>query len=109
LCGDDEAGDLCIKPPFNLSVRCDPDGNVPQIQFGDWESDEKWHDFDQDQGRVSLKAGPWYPFLELRAGVRLSGHRVQRPKATKSAQMACASDVAAGDAGGADRGALAEE
>ena len=84
--------------------------NVPQIQFND---DDVWHDFAPD--RVALKAGPWFPFLQLEvsAAIRLSDHSVHRPRAVKSAgkihqaPAAAASAAAAAAADGA--GAASDE
>jgi hypothetical protein len=45
--------------------------------------DGVWHDLSPD--RVSLNAGPWFPFLALYGDIRLIDHRVDRPKPTKSA------------------------
>ena len=66
--------------PYDLALRISKDGNVPQIQFND---DAVWHDFAPD--RAAVKAGPWFPFLELYGDDRLSDHCVHRPKPTKSA------------------------
>ena len=54
-----------------------------------------WHDF-APEGRAALKAGPWFPYLVLFGDGLLSDHRVDRPRATKSAGMKCkpASDPA---------------
>ena len=43
-----------LDAPFDLAVRCEADGNVPQIQFND---DGVWHDF-APEGGAALKAGP---------------------------------------------------
>ena len=40
--------------PFDLALRIDKDGNVPQIQFND---DSVWHDFAPD--RAAMKTGPY--------------------------------------------------
>jgi hypothetical protein len=61
-----------------VALRISKDGNVPQIRFNE---DGEWHDF----GETGLKAGPWFPTLTLHNGDRLSDHRVDRPKPTKSA------------------------
>jgi hypothetical protein len=66
--------------PYDVALRISKDGNVPQIQFND---DAVWHDFAPDS--VALKAGPWFPFLQLYGDDRLSDHCVHRPKPTKSA------------------------
>ena len=66
--------------PYDLALRINKDGNVPQIQFDD---DAVWHDFAPD--RAAPKPGPWFPFLQLDEGDRLSDHCVHRPKPTKSA------------------------
>jgi hypothetical protein len=61
--------------PYDLALRCDPDGDVPQIQFNE---DGVWHDLaPEGEGRVGLKAGPWFPYLQLFGVDRLSDHRVQ--------------------------------
>ena len=78
---------------FVVSLRADADGNVPQVQFN---QDGVWHDFaPEGEGRVGLKAGPWFPYLSLGNGDRLSDHRVRRPKPTKSAGMKCKAPAAA--------------
>ena len=48
--------------PFEIALRVNHDGNVPQVQFNE---DGVWHDFapDQGEGRTALKAGPWFPYL----------------------------------------------
>ena len=56
---------------------------MPQFQFNE---DGQWHDF-APEGGVGLKAGPWFPFLQLhrseddsllgRGGDCLSNHRVE--------------------------------
>jgi hypothetical protein len=81
-----------------VALRISKDGNLPQLQFND---DSVWHDF-APEGGAALKAGPWFPFLQLEGGGLLRDHRVDRPRATKSAGMKCkaASDPAAAPAGG---------
>ena len=54
---------------------------MPQLRFNE---DGQWHDF-APEGGTGLKAGPWFPYLELYGDGRLSDHRVDRPKPTKSA------------------------
>ena len=66
-----------------MALRISKDGNLPQIQFND---DSVWHDF-APEGEAALKAGPWFPYLFLSGGDLLSDHRVDRPRATKSAGM----------------------
>ena len=78
------------------------DGNLPQIQFND---DSVWHDF-APEGGTALKAGLWFPFLCLNGPDLLSNHRVDRPRATKSAGMkrkpaSNPAPVPAGDGAGA--------
>ena len=96
--------------PYDLALRISKDGNVPQVQFND---DAVWHDFTPDRAAVKAEretqeertqrkkerkkeegekerrkdthAGPWFPFLWLAEGDRLSDHCVHRPKPTKSA------------------------
>ena len=85
--------------PYDVALRINKDGNVPQIQFND---DGVWHDFAPD--RAAVKAGPWFPFLRLGHSDRLSDHCVHRPKPTKSAgktSEALAASSAASAAGGA--------
>ena len=65
---------------YDLALCINKDGNVPQIRFND---DAVWHNFAPD--RAAVKAGPWFPFLQLDEGDRLSDHCVHRPKPTKSA------------------------
>ena len=55
----------------DVSLRCDPKGNVPQIQFNE---DGVWHDWIKD--RAALKAGPWFPYLQM-YGACLSNFRVE--------------------------------
>ena len=62
--------------PYDVALRCDKDGNVPQIQFND---DGVWHDF-APEGRITLHAGPWFPLLGLSDGDRVSDLRVDRPR-----------------------------
>ena len=57
--------------PYDLALRINKDGNVPQIQFND---DTVWHDFAPD--RAAVKARPVFPFLRLFDGDRLSDHCV---------------------------------
>ena len=88
--------------PYDVALRINKDGSLPQIQFND---DNVWHDF-APEGGTALKAGPWFPYLCLYEDDLLSDHRVDRPRATKSAGMKCkpASDPApapAGDGAGA--------
>ena len=71
--------------PYDVALRITKDGNLPQIQFND---DAVWHDF-APEGGTALKAGPWFPYLELEEDDLLSDHRVDRPRATKSAGMKC--------------------
>ena len=54
---------------------------MPQLRFNE---DGEWHDF-APEGWTGLKAGPWFPLLFLFRDDRLSDHRVDRPRATKSA------------------------
>ena len=69
--------------PYDVALRVTQDGNLPQIQFND---DSVWHDF-APEGGTALKAGPWFPYLCLYEDDLLSDHRVDRPRATKSAGM----------------------
>jgi hypothetical protein len=89
------------EAPFDLAVRCEAVSNVPQIQFND---DGVWHDFAPD--RAALKAGPWFPYLELLdGGFRLSDHSVHVPRGVKSAgkihKAPAAASVASADGAGA--------
>ena len=89
--------------PYDVAIRISKDGNLPQIQFND---DSVWHDF-APEGGTALKAGPWFPFLWLEEDeILLSDHRVDRPRATKSAGMkrkpaSNAAPAPAGDGAGA--------
>ena len=89
--------------PYDLALRINKDGNVPQIQFND---DAVWHDFAPD--RVALKAGPWFPFVQLHSDSdRLSDFCVHRPRPTKSAGKASkapAAPTASADGDGASSG-----
>jgi hypothetical protein len=92
---------------FVVSLRAD--GNVPQVQFN---QDGVWHDLaPEGEGRVGLKAGPWFPYLSLGNGDRLSDHRVRRPKPTKGAGMKYKAPAAAqaDQAEGAGAGAAGTE
>ena len=87
--------------PYDLALRINKGGNVPHIQFND---DAVWHAFVPE--RVSVKAGPWFPFLQLHETVRLSDHIVHRPRAVKSAGKihkapSAAAAAAASDGAGA--------
>ena len=68
--------------PYDLALRITKGGNVPQIQFN---NDNVWHNFAPD--RVALKAGPWFPFLGLDPGDRLTDLRIDRPRANNGAGM----------------------
>jgi hypothetical protein len=94
------------EAPFDLAVRCEAVSNVPQIQFND---DDVWHDF--APGRAALKAGPWFPFLQLySAADRLSDHSVHRPRAVKSAGKISKAPAASASASAADgAGAASDE
>jgi hypothetical protein len=70
-------------PPYDLALRINKDGNMPQLRFNE---DGEWHDF-APEGGTGLKAGPWFPFLQLSSGDRLSDHRVNRPRPVKGAGM----------------------
>lgn len=80
--------------PYDVALRCDKDGNVPQIQFN---NECAWHDF--APGRAALSEGPYFPFLQLSHGDKLSSHSIVRPKATKSAGKAGKEAMAAKAAG----------
>ena len=69
--------------PYDLALRINKDGNMPQLRFSE---DGQWLDF-APEGETGLKAGPWFPHLCLCPDDRLSDHRVDRPRATKSAGM----------------------
>ena len=56
---------------------------MPQLRFNE---DGQWHDF-VPEGGTGLKAGPWFPYLSLYPGDRLSDHRVNRPRPVKGAGM----------------------
>ena len=69
--------------PYDLALRINKDGNMPQLRFNE---DGEWHDF-APEGGTGLKAGPWFPHLQLSPGDRLSDHRVNRPRPVKGAGM----------------------
>jgi hypothetical protein len=69
--------------PFDLALRINKDGNMPQLRFNE---DGQWHDF-VPEGGTGLKAGPWFPYLLLYPGNRLCDHRVNRPRPVKGAGM----------------------
>jgi hypothetical protein len=69
--------------PYDLALRINKDGNMPQLRFNE---DGEWHDF-APEGATGLKAGPWFPYLMLYPGNRLSDHRVNRPRPVKGAGM----------------------
>ena len=54
-----------------------------QLRFNE---EGQWHDF-APEGGAGLKAGPWFPYLQLYHGARLSDHRVNRPRPVKGAGM----------------------
>jgi hypothetical protein len=86
--------------PYDLALRINKDGNMPQLRFNE---DGQWHDF-APEGGTGLKAGPWFPFLVLNGGDRLSDHRVNRPRPVKGAGMKkslAASAAPASDGAGA--------
>jgi hypothetical protein len=58
--------------PYDLALRINKDGNMPQVRFNE---DGQWHDF-APEGGTGLKAGPWFPYLFLCDGARLSDQRV---------------------------------
>ena len=73
---------------------------MPQLRFNEG---GEWHDFALEGG-TGLKAGPWFPYLYLYSGDRLSDHRVNRPRPVKGAGMKkslATSAVAASDGAGA--------
>jgi hypothetical protein len=97
--------------PYQLALRIEKESNVLQLQFND---DGVWHDF-VPEGKGALKAGPWFPYLVLDEGgyiaegkACLTDHRVDRPRARKSAgfkqviQQAPLDVAAAGGAGASD-------
>ena len=80
---------------------------MPQLRFNE---DGQWYDF-APEGGTGLKAGPWFPFLVLIEGDRLSDHRVNHPRPVKSAgktKTAPASSAAAADGAGAAADAVDE-
>ena len=79
--------------PFDLALRINKDGNMPQVRFNE---DGEWHDF-APEGGTGLKAGPWFPYLLLYRGNRLSDHRVNRPRPVKGAGMKKSLAAAAAD------------
>jgi hypothetical protein len=86
--------------PYDVALRINKDGNVPQIQFND---DSVWHDFAPD--RAAVKAGLCFPFLQLDGNTRLGDHCVHRPKPTKSAGKTSKAPAAASSAAAASDGA----
>ena len=95
--------------PYDLALRINKDGNMPQLRFNE---DGEWHDF-APEGGTGLKAGPWFPYLTLSKDARLSDHRVNRPRAVKSAgkinKAPAAASSAAADGAGAEQKAHHEE
>jgi hypothetical protein len=69
--------------PYDLALRINKNGNMPQLRFNE---DGEWHDC-APEGGAGLKAGPWFPYLCLSPGDRLSDHRVNRPRPVKGAGM----------------------
>ena len=84
--------------PFDVALRCDPDGHVPQIQFNE---NDVWHDFSPEEGRGALKAGPWFLCVMTCGDDRISGLRVDRSWSTKRAGKLLTDLAAAGGAGAA--------
>ena len=65
---------------------------MPQLRFNE---DGEWHDF-APEGKGALKAGPWFPWLNLEEPDRLIDHRVDRPRLTEEpAAVETAVDAAA--------------
>jgi hypothetical protein len=64
--------------PYDLALRCDPDGNMPQVQFNE---DGVWHDFaprdEYKRNALPLYSSEWFPYLELDKGDRVSDFRVE--------------------------------
>jgi hypothetical protein len=83
--------------PYDLALRIKKDGNMPQLRFNE---DGQWHDF-APEGGTGLKAGPWFPYLCLVPGDRLSDHCVNRPKGSKSAGKTGKTAPAASNGAGA--------
>lgn len=86
--------------PYDLALRINKDGNMPQLQFNE---DGEWHDF-APEGGTGLKAGLWFPYLQLVYDDRLSDHRVNRLRPVKGAGMdksLAPSTVPASDGAGA--------
>ena len=90
--------------PYDLALRMSKDGNMPQLRFNE---DGEWHDF-APEGGTGLKAGPWFPYLMLFASDRLSDHRVNRPKGSKSAGKTKTAPAATASDDGAGAGAAVD-
>ena len=75
---------------------------MPQLRFNE---DGEGHDF-APEGGTGLKAGPWFPYLGLSPGARLSDHRVNRPKGSKSAGKTKTAPAGAAVADGAGAAAF---
>ena len=62
--------------PYDLALRINKDGNMPQLRFNE---DGEWHNL-APEGGTGMKAGPWFSYLYLYPGERLSDHPVNRPR-----------------------------
>ena len=78
---------------------------MPQLRFNE---DGEWHNL-APEGGTGMKAGPWFSYLYLYPGERLSDHTVNRPRPVKGAGMKkslAASTAPASDGAGAGAGAV---
>ena len=70
--------------PYDLALRINKEGNMPQVQFND---DNVWHDFFAPEGSAGLNSGPWFPYVQL---VPLRpGDSVQFTNSTANAPELC--------------------
>jgi hypothetical protein len=80
---------LVTTTPFDIALRCNPDSNMPQIQF----NGDIWRDF-APEGGVALKAGPLFPLMALGKTDRVSSFCIEKDGHEKGKQ------VLSGDADG---------
>ena len=64
---------------------------MPQLRFNE---DGQWHDF-EPEGGTGLKAGPWFPYLNLYGDARLSDHRFDRMDRPETTRRPCEAKNAA--------------
>ena len=64
---------------------------MPQLRFNE---DGQWHDF-APEGGAGLKAGPWFPYLDLNVDFCLGDHHFDRMDRPETTQRPCEAKNAA--------------